>query len=97
MPADVASTLDILSDPTATPPGAVAADIDRWKAELQALGPSGEAIIGDLNALKAALAAGGEAVKPILAKLGHATTAAAGADTNLQTLGSQLSSFGSQT
>ena len=97
MPADGAPTLDILSDPTAASPGAVAADIDRWKAEVQALGPNGEAIVGDLNALKAALAAGGEDVKPILAKLGHATTAAAGGDINLQTLGSQLSSFGSQT
>ena len=94
MPADVAATLDILSDPTAAPPGAVAADIDRWKAELQALGPSGDTIIGDLNALKAALAAGGD-VRSILAKLGRATTAAAGGDVNLQTLGSQLSSFGS--
>lgn len=97
MPADVAVTLDILSDPTAASPGAVAADIDRWKAELEALGPSGQSIIGDLNALKAALAGGGEGVKPILAKLGHATTAAADGDLNLQTLGSQLSSFGSQT
>ena len=94
MPADVAATLDILSNPTSATPGAVAADIDRWKVELGALGPDGEAIVTDLNALKAALAAGGEDVGPILAKLGRATTAAADGALGLQTLGSQLSSFG---
>lgn len=93
MATDVAPTLDILSDPTSAAPGAVAADIDRWKAELQALGSGGESIIADLNALKAALAAGGEGVGPIMAKLGRATTAAAHGDIDLQTLGSQLSSF----
>lgn len=95
MPADVAATLDILSDPTSAAPGAVAADIDRWKTELKALGPDGEAIIVDLNALKAALAAGGGDIGPIMAKLGRATTAAADGDIGLQTLGSQLGSFGS--
>ena len=73
----------------------MAADIDRWKAELQALGPSGQSIIGDLDALKAALAADGGDIGPILAKLGRATTAAASGNTGLQTLGAQLSSFGS--
>ena len=93
MAANVAETLTILSDPTSAAPGAVAADIDRWKAELQALGPSGQSIIGDLDALKAALSSGGGDVGAILAKLGRATTGAAGGDIDLQTLGAQLSSF----
>lgn len=95
MAADIAGTLDILSDPTSAAPGAVAANIDQWKAELEALGPSGQTIIADLNALKAALSSGGGDVGPILAKLGRATTAVAGGNIELQTLGSQLSSFGS--
>lgn len=95
MPADVAATLDILSDPRAAAPGAAAADIDRWKAELEALGPKGEGLVADLNALKAALAASGGDVGPIMARLGRATTAAADGDIGLQTLGTQLSSFGS--
>ena len=47
MAADVADTLTILSDPTSATPGAVAADIDRWKAELQALGPGGQSMLID--------------------------------------------------
>ena len=94
MAADVAETLTILSDPTSAAPGAVAADIDRWKAELQGLGPSGQSIIADLDALKAAFSSGGGDVGPILVKLGRATTAAASGDIDLQTLGAQLSSFG---
>ena len=95
MAANVAETLSILSAPTSVTPGAVAANIDQWKADLQALGPDGQAIIGDLNALKAALAAGGGDIGPILAKLGRATTAAASGDLELQTLGAQLTSLGS--
>ena len=95
MAADIAGTLDILSNPTSAAPGTVAGNIDQWKAELEALGPSGQSIIADLNALKAALAAGGNDVGPILAKLGRATTAAANGNIDLQTLCLHLISFGS--
>ena len=94
MAANVADTLTILSDPTSAAPGAVAADIDRWKAELQALGPGGQSVIAELDALKAALSSGGGDVGAILGKLGRATNAAASGDVDLQTLGAQLSSFG---
>ena len=94
MAANVAETLSILSAPTSVTPEAVAANIDGWKAELQALGPSGHSISADLDALKAALAAG-EDVGPILTKLGHATITVADNSTDLQQLGTRLTSFGS--
>ncbi len=95
MAASIAETQSILSAPTSVTAAAVAANIDQWKVDLQALGPSGEAIIADLNALKATLAAGGEKVGPILTRLGHATSDAANGNTELQALGAQLISLGS--
>lgn len=95
MAASIAETMSILSAPTSVTPGAVAANIDQWKADLQGLGPTGQSIIADLDALKSALAAGGGDVGPILKKLGQATTAAASGNTDLQALGAQLTSLGS--
>ena len=95
MAASIAETQSILSAPTSLTPGAVAANIDAWKAELQALGPSGQSIIADLDALAVALNSGSGDVGTILAKLGRATTAAAGGNADLQALGAQLTNFGS--
>ena len=95
MAVSIAETQSILSSPTSVTPGAVAANIDHWKAELQGLGPSGQSIIAGLDALKSALAAGGGDLGPIFRKLGQATTAAASGNTELQALGAQLTSLGS--
>ncbi len=93
MAASIAVTQSILSAPTSVTTGSITANIDQWKADLQGLGPSGQSIIADLDALKAALAAGGEDVGPILTKLGQATSDAANGNTELQALGAQLTSL----
>ena len=95
MPVSIAETQSILSAPTSVTPGAVAATIDQWKAELEGLGPNGQSIIADLDALKAVLAAGGAGVGPILKKLGQATSHVATGNPELQALGAQLPSLGS--
>ena len=95
MAASIAETQSILSAPTSVTPAAVAANIDQWKADLQGLGPTGQSIIADLDALKSALAAGSADIGPILKKLGQATSHVATGNTELQALGAQLTSLGS--
>lgn len=97
MAADFAGTTTILSNPAASDPGLVASNLDAWKSSLGALGPAGQSIIADLDALKMQLKSSspdGAAIGKLMTKLGQATSQSGSGNTQLQDLGKQLSALG---
>lgn len=103
MAADVTAqgTVDAVTEAgglTSLAPGAAVANIDGWIAQLRG-NPDFAPVVTDLETLKTQLTTdplNGAAIGATLQSLGTATTAAAGGDSALETLGSTLSSAGDQ-